>query len=109
MNIVIKKSNRKDKRYKAIIPTNQLDHVVHFGSDKHENYLDHKDFDRMRNYRRRASKQGNVFNFKKPLFWSFNLTWSEPDYEEAIDYTEDLLRSITGNRNITLTWNNNER
>lgn len=64
MNIIFKKSTRKNKKYMAILPNGK---TVHFGDNRYEQYtdstgmglyshLDHKDNKRRSNYKKRHKK-----------------------------------------------------
>ena len=71
-------SNRMNKKYMVTLKNGNK---IHFGDDKFEDFLTHKDTKRRRSYRKRASKimdkNGNLTYKDKnlPNFWSYHLLW----------------------------------
>ena len=56
MDIVISKSNRKDKKLKAVIDNKK---TIHFGSSGYSDYTKHKDTERKDAYIQRHKKNEN--------------------------------------------------
>lgn len=73
----ISRSNRKGKKYMVIYN----DVKIHFGNSDYDDYTIHKDKERRRLYRARASrikdKYGNLTYLNKysPNYWSYHLLW----------------------------------
>ena len=71
-------SNRMNKKYMVTLKNNDK---IHFGDDRYEDYLTHKDWKRRTQYRKRASKikdkKGNLTYKDKNSanFWSYHLLW----------------------------------
>ena len=71
-------SERANKKYVVTLPN---DKKVHFGHRGYEDFTIHKNLNRRRNYRKRASKirdkDGKLTykNKESPNFWSFHLLW----------------------------------
>ena len=74
----IKQSDRKHKKYAVKVD----DKWIHFGSDKHEDYLMHNDNKRRENYKKRHKaiklKDGTPAykNKMQPAYWSMRFAWS---------------------------------
>ena len=71
-------SNRKNKKYMVTLKNEDK---IHFGDNRYEDFLTHKDWKRRIRYRKRASKikdkYGNL-TYKDPThanFWSYQLLW----------------------------------
>ena len=71
-------SNRKNKKHMVTLKNGNK---IHFGDSRYEDYLQHQDWKRRIQYRKRASKirdkEGN-FTYKDPNtanFWSYHLLW----------------------------------
>jgi hypothetical protein len=70
-------SHRQYKKYMVIYKGRE----IHFGDNRYEDYLDHKDKARRDNYRARASKIRNgtgeltVKNKFSPNYWAYNILW----------------------------------
>jgi len=73
----LKKSNRKNKKYMVLYKKKW----IHFGDRRYEDFLQHKDEDRRKNFKIRMSKimlkNGMpAVNVKsQPAFWAYNVTW----------------------------------
>jgi len=71
-------SNRMNKKYMVTLKNGN---EIHFGDDRFEDFLTHKDAKRRRSYRKGASKiknkNGNLTYRDKnsPNFWSYHLLW----------------------------------
>lgn len=91
-NIIFTKSNRKNKKYRVDFIYNGKHYKIHFGHPAYEqykdqtgigafSYMDHKDKDRRKRYRKRASmiknKRGEytVFDPLSPNYWAFRFLW----------------------------------
>jgi len=79
MNVIIKPSNKNDKKFMAIIDNK----TVHFGAKLYEDYTQHKDDKRKKSYLSRHKHD----NYTNPLyagFYSTNLLWNKPTLKESI-------------------------
>jgi hypothetical protein len=78
-------SKKKDKKYYIILKNGKGEalasgtsgNVIHFGSLKYEDYLIHKDKDRLNRFRSRFKSlyETNKNNLNSPIFWSWNILW----------------------------------
>lgn len=91
MNVCIHQSLRKDKKYRAIFTRQKDGATSHtdFGSSAHENYTDHHDEERKKNYLSRFNKliQQYKDNPQAPITLATMLLWNKPTLEESLkDY-----------------------
>ena len=82
-NIVIQKSENKNKKFTAIINNKK----INFGSSFYEDYTQHKNEARKKSYLSRH-KHDN-FNPNYASFYSTNLLWNKPTLKESIKATND--------------------
>ena len=90
MNIIIKPSDRKEKKYMAIIDNKK---TIHFGQAGASDYTKHKDDDRKKRYLQRH-KNDNYKNPLYPSFYSTNLLWSKPTLTESIRDTNNKFKNV---------------
>ena len=71
-------SNRRNKKYVVTLKNGK---DIHFGDSRHEDFLQHQDWNRRLRYRKRASmiknKDGKL-TYKDPEYanyWSYHLLW----------------------------------
>jgi hypothetical protein len=88
------KSDRKGKKYKAILTDGK---EIHFGSDVSETYLDHKDKNKRANYLKRhlanPVENRRVENLvMSPALLSTYLLWNTPSLEKNIEILNKELR-----------------
>ena len=83
MNIIIQKSEKSDKKITAIINDKK---TIHFGDDRYEDYIMHKNETRKKSYLARH-KNDNFTNPLYPSFYSTSLLWSKSTLKEAIQAT----------------------
>ena len=91
MNIIIKPSNKQDKKYMAIIDDKK---TVHFGAAGMSDYTKHKDKERKERYlaRHKINEQWN-----NPLtagFYATNILWNKPTITESIRDTNRRFKNI---------------
>lgn len=79
MKYILKKSNRKNKKY--LIDMGEMIH--HFGDSRYSDFTIHKDNDRKDRYIKRTAKQPQN-NIHSPAFWALNLLWNKPTLEGSI-------------------------
>ena len=80
MNIIIQKSENKDKKFTAIINNKK---TIHFGDNRYQDFTKHKDTERKKAYLARHKKD----NTQNPLyagFYATNLLWNKPTLAESI-------------------------
>ena len=86
MNIVIKPSDKTNKKFMAVIEnTNKK---IHFGDSRYSDYTKHKDPERKKAYLSRHKKD-NYTNLLYPAFYATNLLWNKPTLKESIRDTNN--------------------
>ena len=97
MQIEIKRSTRKDKKFMAIIPTTDgKKKTIHFGQKGASDYTTiHKDPERKARYIKRHRKRETKFwshtkkNLFTPSYWARYFLWEKPTLKEAKKFIED--------------------
>lgn len=89
MNVILKNSIRKDKRYMVLIGNK----TIYFGSN-YENYTIHKDVKRKESYILRHHKNEDWNNPLTAGFWAKNILWNKPSLNESIKDTEKRFNLI---------------
>jgi len=89
MNVILKNSTRKDKRYMVLIGSK----TIHFGSN-YDNYTIHEDDKRKQAYISRHQKNEEWNNPLNVRFWSKNLLWNKRRLKESIKDTEQRFNLI---------------
>ena len=95
MDIVISKSERKDKKLKAVIDGKK---TVHFGASGYSDYTLHKDDDRKDKYIQRHKKNENWNDIKTAGFYAKRSLWNKPTIQESI---KDINKKY---KNINITY-----
>ena len=90
MNIIIKPSNKPDKKYDAIIDGKK---TISFGAKGMSDYTNHKGKERKERYLARH-KNDNYNNPLYPSFYSNNLLWNKPTITESIKDTNRRFKNI---------------
>ena len=91
MNIIIKPSNKQDKKYMAIIDDKK---TVHFGAAGMSDYTKHKDKERKERY---LARHKNNEQWNNPLtagFYATNILWNKPTLTESIRDTNRRFKNI---------------
>ena len=91
MNIIIKPSNKSDKKYMAIIDDKK---TVHFGAAGASDYTKHKDKERKERY---LARHKNNEQWNNPLtagFYATNILWNKPTITESIRDTNRRFKNI---------------
>ena len=90
MNIILQKSNRKDKKFKVIIGTK----IIHFGAKGYSDYTIHKDKDRKKRYllRHKPREKWGKSGIKTAGFWSRWILWNKPTIIESVKYLEKKFK-----------------
>lgn len=79
--VKIVKSNRKNKRYKAVFNDGT---ETHFGDNRYHAYVDHHDKKRKSNYQKRH-QHDNLHNPKSAGSLSYWVLWSSPSIIKGIE------------------------
>jgi hypothetical protein len=87
MRVVLKKSNKPDKKYMVTIDDVK---TIHFGASGYEDYTIHKDNTRLLRYNNRHKKRENWLKsgIKTAGFWSKWLLWNKPTITQSIKNIE---------------------
>lgn len=89
MKVILKRSNRKGKKWHAkIIECNKISNV-HFGAKGASDYTKHKNEKRKANYIKRHRKNEDWADPKTAGFWSRWLLWEKKTISQAIKNIED--------------------
>ena len=91
MEIIISKSNRKDKKLKAVIDNNK---TVHFGATGYSDFTKHKDSDRKDKYSDRHKKNENWNDYKTAGFYAKRILWNKPTIQDSIKDTNNKFKNI---------------
>lgn len=85
---ILKKSNRKGKRFLIEMP--KFKHSHHFASDVGKTFIDHKDQKKKDAWIQRHKGDRNYNSKHSGIFHSRKLLWSKPTLKEAIkDYEKE--------------------
>lgn len=86
MIIILKKSNRKFKKWMVCINNRW----VHFGDNRYQDYTQHKDIKRKLLYisRHKKNEDWTKSNIMSAGFWSRWLIWEKPTIQDSIKYIE---------------------
>ena len=90
MNIIIQKSENKDKKFTAIINNKK---TVHFGDNRYQDFTLHKDDKRKKAYLARH-KHDKINNPNYAGFYSTNLLWNKPTLKESIVDTNRKFKNL---------------
>ena len=92
MDVVISKSDNKNKKYKAVIDGKK---TVHFGHSSYEDFTTHNDPKRRDNYIARTSKQDHSKqNVASPAWMSRFILWEKPTLKGAVESANKKYKDI---------------
>ena len=93
MDIVISKSDNKNKKYQVVIDNKK---TIHFGDSQYQDFTTHKDKDRKRLYIARHKKNENfgISGVDTAGFWSKNLLWNKDTLKGSVDDINKKYKSI---------------
>jgi hypothetical protein len=91
MNIIIKPSNKPDKKYDAIIDGKK---TISFGQAGASDFTKHKNEERKNRYIDRHKKNENWNDPKTAGFYSRWITWNKPTITESIKDTNRRFKNI---------------
>lgn len=79
----LKRSTRKDKKWMVVSETGK---TTHFGAKGYQDYTQHKDIERQRNYvsRHRKSENWGITGRDTAGFWARWLLWNKPSLTSSI-------------------------
>lgn len=86
---VIIPSNRKDKKYSAIVINDGKAKTIHFGASGYDDFTTHKDENRKDKYIKRHQTKENWDDPFKAGFWAKNMLWNKMTMEES---AEDIYK-----------------
>ena len=89
--IVISKSNKKDKKYDARIDGKR---TVSFGAAGMSDYTIHKDDERKQRYLDRHRKNENWADYNTAGFYAKNLLWNKKTLSESIKDTNTRFKNL---------------
>ena len=97
MEVVIKKSSKKDKKLDAIIDGKK---TVSFGAKKYSDYTLHKDPERKQRYidRHKKNEHWTLSGIKTPGFYAKHVLWNKPTLKSSVDDLNKKYKSF----NVTL-------
>ena len=91
MKIVIQESTRKGKKFQA---TNGQK-TVHFGDSNYQDFTQHKDEKRKKNYLSRHGKEDHtISNALSPAFLARHVLWSEKSVPQAVRKLNQKYSSV---------------
>ena len=92
MNIEIRKSNRSDKKFDAIINGKQK---VSFGAKGYSDYTKHKNEARKDNYiSRHSNEDWSKSNVASPAWMSRFILWEKPTLKGAVDNANKKYKDV---------------
>ena len=91
MNIIIKPSNKTDKKYMAIIDDKK---TVHFGQAGASDFTKHKDKERKERYLTRHKNNEQWNNPLTASFYATNILWNKPTITESVRDTNRRFKNI---------------
>ena len=91
--IIITKSNKPEKKFKATINNTK---TVHFGAAGMSDYTKHKDKDRKERYIARHKKNENwgASGIKSAAFYAKHILWNKPTLSASIKDVNDKFKNI---------------
>ena len=98
MEVIIKPSKNKNKKFDAIINDKK---TISFGAKGYSDYTIHKDDERRQRYINRHKKNENWNDYKTAGFYAKNILWNKPSIGESI---KDLNNKY---KNIKFLYKNN--
>jgi rhamnogalacturonyl hydrolase YesR len=91
--IVLTRSNSKNKKFKVVITNETKKRTIHFGDINFSDYTIHKDKQRQLLYINRHSKNENWADPFTAGFWSYHILWSSPSLKDAIEDVKKKLKN----------------
>ena len=99
------RSEKKDKKFKVriYIPSTQKDKIIHFGHTSYEDFTQHKDPSRKKNYLTRSagimSNRGlTKDDYTSPNFWSRRFLWDSKESYGKLPLPKSSSKRSTAKR-----------
>ena len=94
-NIVIQPSNKKGKRYDAVIDGKK---TVSFGASGYSDFTKHRDEDRKKNYIARHKPNQNWKDHTTAGFFAKNILWNKPTIKASISDANARVLRVTNRK-----------
>ena len=93
MEIIIKKSAKKDKKLDAVINGTK---TVSFGAKGYSDYTLHKDPERKQRYidRHKKNEDWSLSGVKTPGFYAKHVLWNKPTLKGSVDDLNKKYKSV---------------
>ena len=93
MEVIIKPSSKKDKKYDAIIDGKK---TVSFGAAGASDYIHHKDDSRKQRYidRHKSNEDWSKSGIKTAGFYAKHILWNKPSIKESINDLNKKYKDI---------------
>ena len=93
MDVVISKSDNKNKKMKAVIDGKK---TVHLGASGYQDFTTHSDSKRRDNYISRHQKNENwgASGVKTAGFWAKNILWNKDTLTKSVDDLNKKFKNI---------------
>ena len=91
MNIIIKPSDKKEKKFLAVIDNKKH---IYFGAAGYSDMTQHKNEERKKRYIDRHSKRENWNDPTTAGFYAKNILWNKPTISESIRDTNRRFKDI---------------
>ena len=91
LEIVLKKSRTKDKKYDAVIDGNK---TIHFGAKGYSDFTIHKDEERKGRYITRHKKNENWNDPMTAGFYAKNILWNKTSVKASVEDTNKKFKNI---------------
>ena len=91
MDIIISKSNRKGKKFKAVIDHKQ---TVHFGASGYTDFTMNKSDSKKHNYIQRHKKNEDWNDYKTTGFYAKHILWNKPTIQESIKNVNQPFKQL---------------
>ena len=91
VEVIIKKSNTKGKKYDAVISDNKK---VSFGATGYSDFTKHKDEERKERYIARHKVNQDWKDYNTAGFWAKNILWNKPTVEASVRDTNKKFPNL---------------
>jgi hypothetical protein len=91
VNIIIRKSDKPDKKYDAIIDDKK---TISFGQKNASDFTLHKDPVRKQRYLNRHRDNENWRDYKTAGFYATNILWNKPTIRESIADVNNKFKNL---------------
>ena len=93
MDVVISKSDNKNKKYKAVIDGKK---TIHFGAKGYEDFTTHKDKDRKQRYidRHKKREDWGASGVDTAGFYSKHVLWNKDTLTKSVDDLNKRFKNI---------------